>query len=410
MKRIAGLLCFGLLGAASVAMAQTEINSTTIFRFYEESTPGFSDKMKTPMTEYLRADVNAENGLGFHVAGWGNVFLDNTSEDAEADFTYGYLSYRTEKGNGLVKAGRFYEYLITGIEQLDGISGRTDLKGGFSVSAFAGAPSKIDADAKGNSIIGGQLNWTHQYLQLGVSALTEDGVETESAGNVEDDKREMLGAMFALTPVSSVMLTGNMSYNLVTEDVAEQRLLLSGRPTDKLSLTAEYRKYYFEDYFATTSHPVFEADEDGEEEQIGATVNYQLTKAIDVSAFYKYFDVTDETEGTRVGGQFRMRGKDALGAVQFMVVDAEESEYSYDEIRAYAEMHASKMATIGAECQVDLYDEEMYGEDTAYLLGANLNLHLNKSFDLNGAVSYETGPRYDKEVKGFVWLKYNLNI
>lgn len=412
MKRILVLLCACFLASSSTVGAQVEVSSTTLFNFYEQSASGFDDKTRAPAYEFLRADINADNGLGFHIYGWGNVFLDDVNEGEDADFTYGYLTYQTEKGNGLVKAGRFYEYLITGIEQLDGVSVRRDLVAGFTASAFAGSPSQTDDDNKGDTIYGGQLDWRNRYLQLGVSALNEEGALTENLDH-KADRRQLVGGMFALTPFTQIMATGNLSYNLVTDDVAEKRLLLMLRPAEKLTLTGEYRVAFFEDYFATNSLSVFDATQVGNQKVIAATVNLQATKVVDLSVFYKNFEtdvVNQNVKSNRYGGQLRARGNTALGAIQYLRSDGDTAEFSYDEISAYVQIQPTKTTAVGVNGLVHLYDEQVYGSDTGYLVGANLNLELTKKLALNSSVSYEENPLYDKDIKGFVWLKYDLNI
>lgn len=412
MKKILGLLCCGLLGVSSAAIAQTEVNSTTLFSFYEQNTPGFDSKFKAPAYEFLRADVASDTGVGFHVYGWGSAFLDDIGTGGDADFTYGYLTYQTEKANGLIKAGRFYEYLITGIEQLDGVSARADLKGGFTLAAFVGSPSQTPDDNKGDTIVGGQLNWRNQYLQLGVSALTEEGAWSASVDE-EADRRQLVGAIFSLTPIAQVMATGNLSYNLLTDDIAEKRLLLVAKPIEKLTLTGEYRVAFFEDYFTASSLPVFSALEEGNERQIAGTVNVQANKVIDVSAFYKNFENSsagDSVTSNRYGGQIRAKGNMTLGAIQYLRSDGDSAEYSYDEISAYAQMKPTKTIAVGINGLVHLYDEEIFGTDTGYLVGANLNLELTKKLAVNSTLNYEKNPLFDKDVRGFVWLKYDLNI
>lgn len=413
MKKILGLLCLVLLGVTSSVCAEVEVSSTTLFNFYEQSAPGFDDKFKAPAYEFLRADMEADNGLGFHIYGWGNVYLDDIGDGEDADFTYGYLSYRTEKSNALVKAGRVYEYLITGIEQLDGISARADLAAGFNASAFVGSPSQTPDDNKGDFIYGGQLNWRNRYLQLGASAVNEDGAWTE---NIDEsaNRRQLVGGMFVLAPLSQLMATGNLSYNLVTEDLAEERYLLSIMPMDKLTVTGEYREVFFEDYFATTSMPVFTDFEAGKEKTAGGSVTLQATKAIDLSAFYRHFDLTEEGEadedGSRYGAQFRVRSKIALGAVQYQRSDGNTAELSYDEVSAYVQMQPNKTVAIGINGLMHLYDEPIFDTDTGYLVGANLNFNLSKNLALNSSLSYENNPRFDEDVKGFIWLKYDFNI
>jgi len=167
MKKTIGCSCLALSLLASGAWAaELDMNATTLMGFGEESTPGFEDKFRVPAVQYVRADVSklGNENLSFHFYGWGGWQID--AGDTEGDLTQGYLSYRFPKANGYAKAGRFYEFQTTGVEQVDGVGFGADLAKGLRLNLFGGAPVKVDYDNKGDYIYGGKLAYRYQNTSV----------------------------------------------------------------------------------------------------------------------------------------------------------------------------------------------------------------------------------------------------
>jgi hypothetical protein len=129
---------------------EVNVYSTTFAQYYKQDVPGLDRSTYTPLTQFLGIDatkLGMEN-LSLHLFGWGNFDLaDQSRLDGKAvgSLSYGYLRYRFEQANGELQAGRFAINHGLGYEQIDGATGRVDLKGGFSVSAFGGRPVRYKA-------------------------------------------------------------------------------------------------------------------------------------------------------------------------------------------------------------------------------------------------------------------------
>ena len=126
------------------AMAQSvAVSTTTIAQTWKQDIPGFTKGTFTPVTEFVGVDVTKIGGkdaLSLHLYGWGRTDLaDQSSSDGKhaGDLTYGYLQYNFSQANAELKAGRFTVNQGVGNEQVDGVSARTDLRYGFTVSGFA---------------------------------------------------------------------------------------------------------------------------------------------------------------------------------------------------------------------------------------------------------------------------------
>ena len=88
-KNVCRLLSFVcLLGIPASALADTTIESTTIFRSFQDSRNGFSKKDYAPATQFLSIDADklADGNLSFHFYGWGRLDLgDKSFNNEQAD-------------------------------------------------------------------------------------------------------------------------------------------------------------------------------------------------------------------------------------------------------------------------------------------------------------------------------------
>ena len=136
--------------ATTGAWAQDfSVESQTFLQVNREEAPGLDEKTYLPATQFLGIDASrlGTEALSLHLFGWGyKDFKESTTHDGSksgGDLSYAYLEYRFNRANAQLKAGRFAVSQGAGIDQVDGVSGRTDLRGGFSVSGFVGAPGAL---------------------------------------------------------------------------------------------------------------------------------------------------------------------------------------------------------------------------------------------------------------------------
>jgi hypothetical protein len=145
MKRPSYVALIATVMSACAWGQQVSVYGTTLAQTWKNETPGFDAKTYTPATQFLGIDATGlgMDGLSMHLYGWGTSdlgYVKASGAKADGYLTYGYLDYRFSQANGELKAGRFSINQGGGFEQVDGISGRTDLRGGFAFSFFAGQP------------------------------------------------------------------------------------------------------------------------------------------------------------------------------------------------------------------------------------------------------------------------------
>ncbi len=162
MRRLKCFIGFVLCLMPTLAMAAPEfsIDSASYLRFQQSAAPGLDKKFQAPVTQYLTIDANkiGVDGLSLHFYGWGDATMGSTlpgENRYDGNLTYFYLDYRLPTNNAQIKAGRLFVFDGLANEQIDGVSFRTDLPLGMTLSAFGGAPSKLDYESKSTVTIGG---------------------------------------------------------------------------------------------------------------------------------------------------------------------------------------------------------------------------------------------------------------
>ena len=77
-----------LLVVPAASFADTTINSTTVFRYYQDDHSGFAKKDLAPVTQFLGVDVDklGDGNLSAHLYGWGRLDLaDKSYNDDKSD-------------------------------------------------------------------------------------------------------------------------------------------------------------------------------------------------------------------------------------------------------------------------------------------------------------------------------------
>jgi hypothetical protein len=192
MKRHTYVALLATLMSATAWGQEVSLYGTTMAEMWKSETPGFKKDTYTPATQFLGIDATklGSDNLSLHLFGWGRGDLSDLSQ-TEANrsggyLSFGYLRYRFNQANAELKAGRFTISQSTGFEQVDGVSGRTDLIGGFTLSGFVGKPvaaQVVDPRNQTNYrfqhdfVYGGRLGWRmNNSAEIGVSYL-QDGIK-----------------------------------------------------------------------------------------------------------------------------------------------------------------------------------------------------------------------------------------
>ena len=414
MKKIIGMLHLVLIFSTAAALAaETNISSTTMLGFNERSAPGFSDEFRAPLNQFLTINAaDSDQKLSFSLYGWGRLQLEDPSKSGDGDLTTGFLNYRFPKSNAFIRAGRFYEFQITGVEQVDGVAARTDIGKYFALSVFGGAPVRTEFDNKGDLIYGGKATFkVPRYLEVGVSALREDGASTIRRDSVKDS-RDLLGGNVFFNPHQMVDFHANASYNLVTEGLQEQRYLVNFRPIDKVQVSADYRDYRYEHYFASTNIPwLFSPDPDGKLRSVGGNINLRPFKPFELTLLYRHYRKSepDTVQFDRYGFQTRYFAKPFTAGVHYYRIDGDETDLRYHEFYAFGETRMGK-TTANLNVSTHVYDEKIYNEKLDLRIGGSLGYQVTKELQVTGGVSYGRNPHLEDDVTGTIWLTYNAKI
>ncbi len=410
---------------SSASAAQLSIDSSTIFRV-EQRDLGFGDKQKLmPVTQFLGLDAEklADGNLSLHLYGWGRGDLgDKSYNDDKVDgtLTYGYLRYRFNSANADIRGGRFFINQGIANEQLDGVNLRTDLPGGFGVSAFGGAVVHNknlfgeSSDGKGDYLYGGRFHYRYaRLLELGLSGVYE--ADAPVLVHYANGSHRAVGLDIWLHPMAAVELIGHTSYNTETAEISEHSYLLNFKALPGLLLSGEFDEHRDRDYLYSWS--MFSGaglNPADKSRSTGGTISYALNSKAILSTDYKHYD-RQYGSADRYGGDLKLSflenslrsgiGYHYLNAGATFAVSGNPSA-SYQQLRLYS-LHDTK----GYFASVDLlgffFKDKIY--DTASDLEASLSLgyHLTTDLAISGDVSYGRNPEFSKEIKGLIRLTYN---
>ncbi len=383
--------------------------------------------------EYLNFSVQDAGSITFHVGGWLRYDLGENSNKFEegpfsrllgqrgdSDLQYGYLSYRSGVGNGLVNLGRVLVSEGVAAERVDGIYARTDLAYGFGVSAFGGraVDGTVAIIPGNNTIYGGRVS--HQIpglYRIGLSALREEN------GGTPIRKEE--GIDLWVRPMNKVELTGNSKYNEMgsevskfestTADWASHRYVLVLGPFTGVRLNTEASAINYQNYFTATTTPVFRFDptviDPNEKVHIwGEEVAYDVTDKLNVSVNYKAFRYNIAGDAKYYGGAVRYayaRGGNAGLSVAKM--DGGEDRLQYKEYRIYSSHKYGKTDVVVDALDVN-YTTAINGVKDAYSVSLAAAYELSERLKVGADVEYSKNPDFDKDIRTMAKLTYTFDI
>lgn len=391
-----------LFPALSPAITLTG-ESNTYLQFREAT-----DQSKlAPLYEYLNFrldDLGDNSNVSFHYGGWGKIDLDNESfgRRLDTDLQYAYVSFKSDKNNTILNAGRMFVTEGVAAEKVDGVYTRTDLKGGFAVSSYAGHPvEEVSEGNGGNFIYGGRLAYQiPAYLTIGVSGLRENG------GSYP---REEAGADLWLRPVKSIYITGKSSYNALTDGWMENTYRLSMGPYGNLRLNSEASWINYKDYFASTTTPVFNLlpgilNPAEKLRILGEEAAYLLTENMTLSADYKNYGYEIQGEANYFGGKFAYSVAGSGGA-GFAVhrMDGQTDSLRYNEFRVYGYKKFGKTDFTVDLLDID-YDQRLNGVQNAYSTTFVAGFNMSDKFRVAADVDYYHNPVYSRDLRTLLHL------
>lgn len=369
-----------------------------------------------PLYEYLNFNVQdlGKETISAHFGGWLGYDLSNDSfgndKKKGSDLQYGYVSYRAKEHNATVNLGRVMVFEGVAAERIDGIYARTDIIGGFGISAFGGAPVETGDDAPGNNTIYG-ARLSHQMTGLYTIGLSYLKQEKNSLNFREEE-----GLDLWLRPVNKVEIMGRSSYNVETTGWMEHAYYLMLGPFDKLRLNTEASRINYADYFAGTTSSVFTMtpggpiDPNEKVDILGEEIFYKISDNWAVSADYKKYsyDIAGSADYYGAKATYNLPRSYSAG-VSIHRMDGETNRLKYDEYRVYASKKVQKL-----DVAVDLldvkYKEAINDVTSAYSATLAAGYELTEKLKVGLDVEYSKNPDFDKDVRLFAKVVYNFDV
>jgi opacity protein-like surface antigen len=434
-KTCCTLLCAASLAASplGVLAADVTVDSSTLLGYGKRDVSGGSNETLAPATQFLGLTVDklADGNLSLHFYGWGRADLaDNSFNNNSSDgsLTYGYLQYRFNQAGAGIRAGRHFIHEGIVNEQVDGVSFRTDLPMGFGLSAFGGATVHTkdlrgeNSDGKGDTLYGGRVNYRYKgMLDIGLSAVSESSAPTlvhPAPVTPLNGSYSRVGSDIWYTPLPTVDIIGQSSYNTETSKIANHSYLLNYKPVPKLVLTGEYNYYSDSSYlYPRTSLSARPLNPNDKSSTAGFITSYEISKNLEAALDYKHY-TREFGSADRLGGDLRVKYQDnsIRGGVGYHYLDAGQgfaitpyTSGSYQELRCYV-MQDTKSYFGSVDILGQFFKDDIYNESSAWEAIASLGYHITPALALSGDISYGKNPQFTEEVKGLLRLTYNMTF
>ena len=454
MKLHVKVVLLGTLVAATGWSQEISVQGITIAQMWKQEAPGFDKATYTPATQYLGIDATklGSDQLSLHLFGWGRSDLgDSTVLDGSKSggyLSYGYLQYQFDKANAELKAGRFAVNQGTGFEQVDGISARTDLRGGFTLSGFYGLPvlyrtvtptAQRDYDFQRDVIFGSRLAWrSTKGLELGVSYL-QDGSKAAKdlpVPSATEYGRKQLGVDLAVTPTTSFDFRGRTIFDLashaapaagtaVPSKLAEHDYTATLKLGGAVALSGNFVERNFFAYFAGSNLPsLFRQDERDLFKATGGKITWSAASSVQVVADYRRTHRESYGDANRGGADLRMDflektvlagvGAHWVNVVNAKVVDplTPYRSLSHREARAWVLVNKGKFST-SLDGIVQYYDSSnpyIAGLRTVYEAVGSLGYQATSSLKVSGDLSYGSNPVSKHETRGLLKAEYRFGM
>ncbi|MBF0559905.1 MAG: hypothetical protein HQL08_14120 [Nitrospirae bacterium] len=401
------LIAFVIMPVVLFPVLSHAINLTGESNTYLQFRQATTDQSRLiPLYEYLnfRLDDIADNKISFHYGGWGKVDLDDRSygRNVDADLQYAYMSFKSDKNNIILNFGRLIVTDGGDAEKIDGVYARTDLKYGFSVSAYAGHPVEEILNGVGSdSILGGRLSYQiPSLLTLGVSGLKETG---------GSDPREEVGADLWLRPIKSIDITGRSTYNAVTDGWMEHAYHISMGPYSNFRFSTEASWINYRDYFTAATVAVFNfmpgvLNPAEKLRLLGEEVSYSINDNISVSADYKNYGYNIQGSANYFGGKvsYAVPGSGGAGFTAHRM-DGQTDSLRYSEFRVYGFKKFGKTDLTLDLLDID-YDRRLNGVKNAYSASLIGGFNITDKLRVAADVDYYHNPVYNHDFRTLLHL------
>jgi len=460
MRHSIHLALFATLVAGTGWSQDVAVSTTSIAQTWKQDTPGMSKGTFTPVTEFVGVDVakiSGQEALSFHMYGWGFADLADQSSlygKHTGDLTYGYLQYNFTQANAELKAGRFTVNQGVGNEQVDGVSGRTDLRHDFTVSGFLGRPvvyknegdnHQQDIRYQQNVMFGARVAWHPSRLgEIGLDYL-QDGSYAAKALNVPvpqpvDYTRRQVGLDMVLTPCSFIDLRGRTVFDAADNQtvapgtaspsrIAEHDYSATAKLPRSFTLTGTFvERNYFAYYAGSTLPNLFRQNEQGMFKALGAKLIWEGVANLQVSGDVRRTDRALYGVATRTGADVRYNFSDAhvlagagvhktnaFNITPVAVVPAAPGySVSNNEMRAWVMAQRGKVSASLDAILIHYTDASsnpnLNGQSHESAVVGSLGYQPKANLKVSGDLTYEDNPIYRKQVMGLLRAQYQFGF
>jgi hypothetical protein len=453
MKRHTYVALLATLMSASAWGQEVSLYGTTMAQMWKQETPGFDKATYTPATQYLGIDATklGSDKLSLHLFGWGRADLSDASgvdgSKSGGYLNYGYLQYRFDQANAEVKAGRFTVAQGTGFEQVDGVSARTDLVNGFTISAFGGKPvlyrtvdavSQTDYNFQRDFIFGTRLAWRFpRVVEIGLSYL-QDGSKAAkdlSIPSATDYTRKQVGLDLLLTPTTAFDFRGRTIYDVSshadltpaidTSRLAEHDYTATLKVGSQVAVSGNYAERNFFAYFAGTNLPsLFRQDDNDMFKGWGGKVVWTTPASFQAVVDYRHMHRESFGDTNRFGGDLRwdFNEKTVLFGVGGHLVNAVETKFvdpaapfrslSHKEGRIWTMVTRGKFTASldGIMQHYETGNPYVAGARKLYEAVGSLGYQASTNVKVSGDISYGTSLVAAHETRGLLRAEYRFGF
>jgi len=373
------------------------------------------DKTLVPVYEYFNFEVTKnlkdDSAVSLHFGAWGRGDLadKSTGKETDGDLRYGYLSYRSSKGNTVANAGR--QFISEGVisEKLDGLYLRNDFKAGIGAAVYVGKSVYTETDSKTGGILYG-TRISHRmpdYYTIGLSALKS---EREDGGRYREEE----GVDIWLHPSRLVDLAGRTTYNSITSGFMEHAYTLTVIPMEKLNFSADLSGINYKDFLynvTTNSLSLTGGNMNPNEKMlaVGGAVSYIPMKNVMVSANYRNYSYDIAGAANYFGGKVSYLDLDSFSAgASLYRMEGTSDRLRYCEARVYG---SKKLASVilAADLHNVWYDRAINGVKSSYVISGTAGYEFSQKVKIGAELEYGRSPDFDNDVRGLLKLTYRFD-
>lgn len=452
MKRCVHVALLATLVSAAGWAQEVNVYSTTMAQMWKQETPGFDKATYTPATQFLGIDATklGSDALSLHLFGWGLTDLadqSNPNGKSGGYLTYGYLQYQFPQANAELKAGRFMINQGGGIEHVDGVSARADLRGGFTISAFGGRPvrftSVLDPDAKNDYefqrdfIFGTRLGYRIPKVgEIGISYLQDGSTAAKDLPipSPVDYSRKQLGFDIKLAPAASVDFSGRTLFDIASHPdtpslekpskIAEHDYNLAVKLSNSVSVTGAYTERNFFAYFAGSNlKSLFNQDEKGKFRAVGGSVIVGSAASVEVVADFRRTHRDSYGDANRFGADVRwnLSSQKLMTGFGYHKVSADDAPVkdtvgplyglSHGELRAWTMIQKGLLSASLDGIFYNFDDKtnlNLGGQSSIYQIVGSLGYQATPNLKVSGDLSYGDDALFKKQVMGLLRVEYRF--